>query len=67
VQFTQKGGDNQASFTTSSCQKSIRSRPLTQTWFTICEKLRVVNTPTFGEIETDFYNLQTKVLGLSSQ
>jgi hypothetical protein len=67
VQFTQKGGDNWASLTTSSFQKSIKLRPMTQTWFTICENLHVVNTPTFGEIKTGFYNLKTKVLGLSDQ
>jgi hypothetical protein len=55
------------SFTISSFQKSIRSRPFTQTSFTICEKLYVVNTPTFGEIKTGCSNLQSKVLGLSGQ
>lgn len=67
VQFTQKGDDKWASFTTSSFQKSIRSRPLTQTWFTICEKLHVLSTPTFDVIITGFYSLQTKVLGLFGQ
>jgi len=31
------------------------------------EAIYCINTPTFGEIKTGFYNLQTKVLGLSDQ